>query len=134
ASELLTYLAGTDVPQSWQGGLPFRYHAGPGPVRARVAVRDDRATKPLKPVYDTFGVIKGSEYPDEMVIIGGHRDGWGPGAADNVSGSVSVLEAAHAVMEQVRAGHPPRRTILFATWDAEEWGLVGSTEFVEQDS
>jgi N-acetylated-alpha-linked acidic dipeptidase len=69
-----------------------------------------------------------------MVIVGGHRDGWGPGAADNVSGSVSVLEQARAVMDQVRAGHRPRRTIVFATWDAEEWGLVGSTEYVEDDS
>jgi N-acetylated-alpha-linked acidic dipeptidase len=73
-------------------------------------------------------------YPDEIVIIGGHRDAWGPGAADNVSGTVSVLEAARAISEQVKAGNRPKRTIVFATWDAEEWGLIGSTEFVEQDS
>ena len=68
------------------------------------------------------------------MIIGGHRDAWGPGAADNVSGTVSVLEAARAVAEAVRAGHRPKRTIVFATWDAEEWGLIGSTEYVEDDS
>ncbi|HEX9484622.1 MAG TPA: M20/M25/M40 family metallo-hydrolase, partial [Gemmatimonadaceae bacterium] len=68
------------------------------------------------------------------VMIGGHRDGWGPGTADNVSGSVSVLEAARAVADAVKAGHRPKRTIVFATWDAEEWGLMGSTEFVEDDS
>ena len=68
------------------------------------------------------------------MIIGGHRDGWGPGAADNVSGTVSVLEAARAVAEEVKAGVRPKRTIIFATWDAEEWGLIGSTEFVEDDS
>ena len=69
-----------------------------------------------------------------MVIIGGHRDGWGPGAADNVSGTVSVLEAARAVAELAKRGMRPKRTIVFATWDAEEWGLIGSTEYVEDDS
>jgi N-acetylated-alpha-linked acidic dipeptidase len=134
AAELLKYVRGKDVPQTWQGGLSFRYHVGPGPVRARVTVSDDRATKPLKPIYNTLGVVRGSEFPDEIVIIGGHRDGWGPGAADNVSGTVSVLEAARTVAEQVKQGMRPRRTIIFATWDAEEWGLIGSTEFVEDDS
>jgi N-acetylated-alpha-linked acidic dipeptidase len=79
-------------------------------------------------------VERGSEHPDELVIIGAHRDAWGPGAADNVSGTVSVLEAARAVAELARAGHRPKRTIVFATWDAEEWGLIGSTEYVEDDS
>ncbi len=134
AAELLDGLRGHDVPQSWQGGLPFRYHVGPGPVRARVRVTDDRATHGTKPIYDTFGIVRGSEFPDELVIVGGHRDAWGPGAADNVSGTVSVLEAARAVAEAVRAGHRPKRTIMFATWDAEEWGLLGSTEYVEDDS
>lgn len=134
AGELLDGLRGHDVPQSWQGGLPFRYHVGPGPVRARVRVTDDRATHGTKPIYDTFGIVRGSEFPDELVIVGGHRDAWGPGAADNVSGTVSVLEAARAVAEAVKAGHRPKRTIVFATWDAEEWGLLGSTEYVEDDS
>ncbi|MBB4639345.1 transferrin receptor-like dimerization domain-containing protein [Longimicrobium terrae] len=134
AAELLRGLAGTRIPRDWQGGLPFRYHVGPGPVVARVQVQTDAATRGYKEIHDTFGVIRGSEFPDEIVVIGGHRDGWGPGAADNVSGTVSVIEAARAVMEQARAGNPPRRTVLFATWDAEEWGLFGSTEFVEQDS
>jgi N-acetylated-alpha-linked acidic dipeptidase len=97
-------------------------------------VRDDRATRPLKPIFDTFGTIRGTEFPDEMVIIGGHRDGWGPGAADNVSGVVSILEAARSVAEQMAAGWKPKRTLVFATWDAEEWGLIGSTEYVEDDS
>ena len=134
ASELLAGLRGHDIPNGWQGGLPFRYHLGPGPVRARIQVTDDRASNGTKPIYDTFGVIRGSERPDELVIIGGHRDAWGPGAGDNVSGTVSVLEAARAVAEAVRAGHRPKRTIVFATWDGEEWGLIGSTEYVEEDS
>jgi N-acetylated-alpha-linked acidic dipeptidase len=134
ASELLRDLRGTAIPQSWQGGLSFRYHVGPGPVRARVEVRDDRATAGYKKIFDTFGTVRGSEFPDEIVMVGGHRDGWGPGTADNVSGTVSVLEAARAVAEQVKGGHRPRRTIVFATWDAEEWGLIGSSEYVEDDS
>ena len=134
ASELLEGLTGRQAPDGWQGGLPFRYHVGPGPITARVKVTDDRATKGTKPIYDTFGIIRGSEFPDEIVMVGGHRDGWGPGTADNVSGTVSVLEAARAVSEAVKAGHRPRRTIIFATWDAEEWGLMGSSEYVEDDS
>ena len=134
ASELLDGLTGRQAPDGWQGGLPFRYHLGPGTIKARVKVTDDRATKGTKPIYDTFGIIRGSEFPDEIVMVGGHRDGWGPGTADNVSGTVSVLEAARAVSEAVKAGHRPRRTIIFATWDAEEWGLMGSSEYVEDDS
>ena len=134
AAELLRFVRGAAVPRGWQGGLAFHYHIGPGPVKARVTVRDDRATSPTKPIYDTFAMIRGSQYPDEMVIIGGHRDGWGPGAADNVSGTVSVLEAARAVAEAVKQGVRPKRTMVFATWDAEEWGLIGSTEYVEDDS
>jgi N-acetylated-alpha-linked acidic dipeptidase len=134
AAELLGGLSGNSIPQPWQGGLPFRYHVGPGPVRARIAVTTDANTKPYKQIWDTFGTIRGAELPDEIVVVGGHRDAWGPGAADNVSGTVSVLEAARTIAEQVKAGRRPKRTIIFATWDAEEWGLLGSTEFVEEDS
>jgi N-acetylated-alpha-linked acidic dipeptidase len=134
ATELLRDVRGTGIPQSWQGGLPFRYHVGPGPVTARVAVATDTATAPYKNIWDTFGIVRGTEFPDEMVVIGGHRDAWGPGAADNVSGTVSVLEAARAVAELAKRGVRPKRTIVFATWDAEESGLVGSTEYVEDDT
>jgi N-acetylated-alpha-linked acidic dipeptidase len=113
AALLLRDLRGHDIPAAWQGGLPFRYHIGPGPVRARLAIATDTATRAYKTIWNTFGTIRGSELPDELVIIGAHRDAWGPGAADNVSGTVSVLESARAVMEQV---------------------LIGSTEYVEQDS
>ena len=134
AAELLRGLGGKSIPQPWQGGLAFRYHVGPGPVQARIAVTTDATTNPYKQIWDTFGTIRGAEFPDEIVLVGGHRDAWGPGAADNVSGTVSVLEAARTIAEQVRAGRRPKRTIIFATWDAEEWGLLGSTEFVEEDS
>jgi N-acetylated-alpha-linked acidic dipeptidase len=134
AAELLRGLGGKSIPQPWQGGLAFRYHVGPGPVQARIVVTTDAGTNPYKEIWDTFGTIRGAEFPDEIVLVGGHRDAWGPGAADNVSGTVSVLEAARTIAEQVKAGRRPKRTIIFATWDAEEWGLLGSTEFVEEDS
>ena len=138
AALLLEGVRGAPLPAAgWQGGLPFRYHVGPGPVRARVAVETDAAARPeagFKRIWNTYGVVRGADFPEEVVLVGAHRDAWGPGAADNVSGVVSVLEAAHAVAEEARAGRRPRRTIVFATWDAEEWGLVGSTEYVEEDS
>lgn len=134
AAELLRDLRGTPIPRGWQGGLPFRYHVGPGPVRARVAVTSDTATAAYKTIWNTLGTIRGSEFPDELVVIGGHRDAWSPGAADNVSGTVSVLESARAIAALVKEGHRPKRTIVFATWDAEEWGLIGSSEHVEDDS
>src|SRR5688500_2838247 len=134
AMELLRDIRGTGIPQSWQGGLPFRYHVGPGPASARVMVATDTATAPYKTIWNTFGIIRGTEFPEEMVLIGGHRDAWGPGAGDNVSGTVSVMEAARAVADLAKRGVRPKRTMVFATWDAEEWGLVGSTEYVEDDS
>lgn len=125
---------GVSLPRGWQGGLPFRYHVGPGPVRARVAVTTDAGTKPYKDIWDVLGTVRGSEYPDELVIIGGHRDAWGPGAADNVSGTVAILESARTIGALMKQGWRPKRTLVFASWDAEEWGLMGSTEYVEQDS
>lgn len=134
AALLLEGVRGTAIPASWQGALPLRYHIGSGPVRARVEVTTDAATNGTKQIWNTLGYLRGSERPDQFVYIGAHRDGWGAGAADNVSGTVSVLEAAQALSDMARRGVRPKRTIVFATWDAEEWGLVGSTEFVEDDS
>ncbi|HLV25636.1 MAG TPA: M20/M25/M40 family metallo-hydrolase [Gemmatimonadales bacterium] len=134
AAQLLKGLRGTDIPAGWQGGLPFRYHIGPGPVRARVVVRDDRNETPYKTIWNTLGTIRGTDFPDEVIVIGAHRDAWGPGASDNVSGTVSVLEAARAVGALVEQGMRPRRTLVFGTWDAEEWGIIGSTEYAEQEA
>ena len=134
AAELLRGVWGTDVPQSWQGGMPFRYHIGPGLVKARLVVENDTAARAYKTIWNTLSTIRGSEFPDELIVIGAHRDAWGSGSADNVSGTVSVLEAARAVSELVKQGHRPKRTLVFATWDAEEWGIIGSTEHAEDDS
>ena len=134
AQLLLQSVRGTDIPARWQGAMSFRYHVGPGPTKVRVEVTTDAATKGTKAIYNTLGYLRGTDYPDEYVYMGGHRDGWGPGAADNISGTVSILEAAHALTDMAKKGLLPKRTIVFATWDAEEWGLVGSSEFVEEDS
>jgi N-acetylated-alpha-linked acidic dipeptidase len=132
ARRLLEPLAGPSVPQSWQGGLPFRYHVGPGPVRARLHVKTERGARAFHKIWNTIGVLRGEIWPDEWVVVGGHRDAWSPGARDNVSGTVSVLEAARAFAALAREGRRPARTLVFATWDAEEWGLIGSTEWVEE--
>ena len=131
ARRLLQALTGPSVHQEWQGALPFRYHAGPGPVRVRLKVRNERGARAMHDIFDTFAAVRGSRWPDQWVVIGGHLDAWTPGAEDNVSGSVVVLEAARAFAQLAREGIRPARTVIFATWDAEEWGLIGSTEWVE---
>lgn len=131
AEKFLARMAGPSVPNPWQGGLGFRYHVGDGALKARLAVWPERGSRAYKEITDIFGVIPGSTRPDELVIIGGHRDAWGPGALDNVSGTISVLEAARAWGAAARAGMRPERTLVFASWDAEEWGLFGSTEWVQ---
>ena len=132
ARRFLERLRGASVPQPWQGALPFRYHIGPGPVRARLHVKTERGARAMHPIWDTFAMLRGARYPDEWVVIGAHRDAWSPGAADNISGTVTVLETARAFAELARSGLSPGRTVIFATWDAEEWGLIGSTEWVEE--
>jgi N-acetylated-alpha-linked acidic dipeptidase len=131
ASALLEGVRGTSIPTSWQGGLPFRYHVGPGPVRARVAVTLD--TVPYKMLHNTIATLPGRVSPEEVIVIGGHRDAWGAGAGDNVSGVTSIVESARAVVRALN-GKAPDRTLIFASWDGEEWGMLGSTEFVEDDS
>jgi N-acetylated-alpha-linked acidic dipeptidase len=132
ARELLTGLGGVAVPGAWKGGLPLDYHVGGTPaVTAHVVVRLESGERAYKWIANTFGTIRGSTWPNEVVIVGGHRDAWGPGTADNIAGTTSVLEAARAWSAAVRAGHRPKRTLVFATWDAEEWGLIGSSEYVE---
>ena len=131
AELLMKEMAGAVVPAAWQGGMKFEYHLGDGVVQARVAVWPERGQRAYKMIYDTFGRIRGTDFPNEMIIIGGHRDAWGPGADDNVSGTVSVMAAARAWATAASEGMRPRRTLVFATWDAEEWGLVGSTEWVQ---
>lgn len=132
AEKILSLLTGPSVPQSWQGGLPFRYHVGPGPAQVHLVLRVEQGGRAMHPIWDTFGMIRGATYPDQWIVMGAHRDAWGPGADDNITGTTTVLATARAFAELAKQGIRPARTIIFATWDAEEWGDVGSTEWVEQ--
>jgi N-acetylated-alpha-linked acidic dipeptidase len=132
AGRIMSQLGGLSVPSGWQGGMGFRYHLGDDALRLRVAVWPQRGQRAYKRIQNTFGFIRGSEAPSELVIIGAHRDAWSPGAVDNVSGTVSVLEAARAWGKLLSEGVRPKRSLVFATWDAEEWGLVGAIEWAEQ--
>ena len=134
ARRLLLALRGPSVPQDWQGALPFRYHVGPGPVRVRLKVKTERGARAMHDIANTFAAVRGARWPDEWIVVGGHLDAWTPGAEDNISGCVTVLQTARAFAELARAGIRPARTVIFATWDAEEWGLIGSTEWVEEMS
>ncbi len=128
ALPILQALGGPVAPASWRGALPLTYHLGPGPARVhmRVAFNWD-----LTPAYDVIAVLRGSEYPDEWVIRGNHFDGWAFGAGDPLSGMVALLEEARVVGEMAQAGWRPKRTIVYTGWDAEEPGLLGSTEWAE---
>ncbi len=128
AAPLLEALQGPVAPPAWRGALPLTYHIGPGPARVRLHVR---FSWDLVPAYNVIAVMKGAELPDEWVIRGNHRDGWVFGAADPISGMVAVMEEARAVGVLAAKGLRPRRTIVYAGWDAEEPGLLGSTEWVE---
>ena len=130
ASPMLANLAGPECPRDWQGALPFTYHMGPGPVRVHLNLKQDYQ---YRTIWNVIGKIRGTEYPDELVIAGNHRDAWVYGAVDPISGTVAMLDAAKGLGELMKAGWRPKRTIIFASWDGEEQGLIGSTEWVEQN-
>ena len=129
AAPILEALKGPGVPQGWQGALPFRYHVGPGGVRVHLVSRQDYQRRM---VWDVIGKVRGTQTPDEWVIAGNHRDAWVYGAVDPSSGTAAMLEAVHGVGALLRSGWRPKRTMVFCSWDAEEEGLIGSTEWVEQ--
>ena len=128
ALPLLSAMDGEVVPDDWRGGLPITYHLGPGPARVRLKAEFDWN---MVTAYNVIARLEGSEYPDEWVIRGNHHDGWNHGAADPLSGMIATLAEAKAVAELARAGQRPLRTIIYAAWDAEEPGLIGSTEWAE---
>ena len=128
ALPLLRAMAGPMAPQGWRGDLPVPYHLGPGPakVHLKLAFNWD-----LKPIYDVIARLPGAERPDEWVIRGNHHDAWVNGASDPISGMVAELEEARAVGLLAKSGWRPKRTIVYAAWDGEEPGLLGSTEWAE---
>jgi N-acetylated-alpha-linked acidic dipeptidase len=131
AAPILQALKGPGVPQGWQGALPFHYHLGPGGVKVHLISRQDYQRRII---WDVIGKAKGTEYPDEWVIAGNHRDAWVYGAVDPSSGTAAMLESVHGIGALLQQGWRPRRTIVFCSWDAEEEGLIGSTEWVEQNA
>jgi len=126
---ILQHLGGPDSPREWQGSLPFTYHVGPGPSKVKMHLKQDYQFRTL---WDVIGRVKGSELPDEWVVTGNHRDAWIYGAVDPNSGTAAMLEAVHGVGELLKSGWKPKRTLIFGSWDGEEEGLIGSTEWVEQ--
>ena len=128
AQPLLAALGGRVAPSHWRGGLPLTYHIGPGPARVHMKVLSDWQQKPL---YDVIAKIRGSEEPDRWIIRGNHHDAWVFGAADPFSGHVAMMAEAKAIGKLSRQGWRPRRTLVYASWDGEEPGLLGSTEWVE---
>jgi N-acetylated-alpha-linked acidic dipeptidase len=129
ARPILENLRGPEAPAEWQGGLPFTYHLGPGPAKVHMkVVSDDK----IRTIWVVTGRIRGSDRPDELVILGNHRDAWVYGAVDPSSGTAAQLELARVLGQMARSGIRPRRTLIFANWDAEEFSLTGSTEWGEQ--
>ncbi len=128
ALPLLEALEGAVAPDSWRGGLPITYHIGPGPAKVHLKLEFDWQ---LKPAHNVIAKLKGTEYPDQWVLRGNHHDAWVHGASDPVSGMVALMEEARVVGELAKDGHYPKRTLVYCAWDAEEPGLIGSTEWVE---
>ena len=128
AAVILRSLTGPEAPHHWRGGLPLVYRAGPGPEVHLEVRNDDR----VRPVWTVTGMIRGREEPDALVIVGNHRDAWIYGGVDPSSGSAALVELARTLGELTRGGWRPRRSILFASWDAEEFSLTSSTEWGEQ--
>jgi N-acetylated-alpha-linked acidic dipeptidase len=129
ARVLLESIGGPEAPAEWRGALPLTYRVGGGPLVVRMRVRaDDR----VRPIWTVTGMIRGSERPDQLVIVGNHRDAWIYGGVDPSSGTAAMMELARTMSELSRNGWRPKRTILFASWDAEEFTLTSSTEWGEE--
>jgi N-acetylated-alpha-linked acidic dipeptidase len=129
AEPLLRKMDGPVAPDSWQGGLLFKYHLGGKRVVAHLKV--DMDTR-IQPYYVTEAHIRGSEAPDEWVILGNHRDAWVFGGVDPSSGTAAMLEMTHSLGQLLARGIRPKRTLVICSWDGEEYALTGSTEWGEQ--
>jgi N-acetylated-alpha-linked acidic dipeptidase len=128
ALPMLRELTGPVAPEAWRGALPITYHVGSGPARVHLKVSFDWSMKTL---YDVVARIEGGTYPDQWVIFGNHHDAWVNGADDPTSGQVALMETGRALGELLKQGWKPKRTIILCSWDGEEEGLLGSTEWVE---
>lgn len=128
ALPILKALTGPVAPEAWRGALPVTYHIGVGPAKVHLALKFDWRVRPL---YDVIATVPGAVWPDQWVIYGNHHDAWVNGAEDPISGQAALGETARAVAALMKTGWRPARTLVFASWDGEEWGLLGSTEWAE---
>ena len=128
ATPLLKAMGGPVAPESWRGALPFTYHVGAGPAQVHMVVKSDWSRKP---VYDVIAKLKGSGDVEQWVVRGNHHDGWVFGAFDPLAGTVALMGEAKAMGRLYQQGWRPKRTIVYTSWDGEEPGLLGSTEWAE---
>lgn len=131
AQRILQRLEGPQAPRGWQGALPFTYHVGPGSSRVRMKTIQDYA---VRPIWNVVATLTGREFPEQKVLLGNHRDAWTYGAIDPNSGTVCMLEVGRALGQLAREGWRPRRSIVLCSWDGEEYGLLGSTEWGEANA
>jgi N-acetylated-alpha-linked acidic dipeptidase len=131
ARKLLEKMTGPTAPAAWQGGLPFSYRLGPTSDKLHLIIEND---KQVRSIWNVIGRLRGTERPDEWVILGNHRDAWVFGGVDPSSGTATMMETARAFGELKRSGWKPRRTLVFGSWDAEEFTLTGSTEWGELEA
>jgi len=129
AKPLLEQIEGELAPEAWRGALPITYHIGPGPATVHLKLDFDWANRPL---YDVIATIPGAVYKDQWIVYGNHHDAWANGASDPSSGAAALLETARVLGTLAKQGWQPKRTIVLALWDGEEFGLLGSTEWVEK--
>jgi N-acetylated-alpha-linked acidic dipeptidase len=128
AEPLLAALGGRVAPAGWRGGLPLTYHLGPGPAKVHLKVLSDWNQKTI---YDVIATIRGAVEPDRWIVRGNHHDAWVFGATDPLSGQTALMAEAQAIGALLKSGWRPRRTLVYASWDGEEPGLLGSTEWAE---
>ena len=132
AAPILRALTGPGVPHDWQGALPFAYHlGGDKTVTVHMHLEQDIA---LRTIWDVVGTIDGTDpaQKDDWIVAGNHRDAWVYGAVDPNSGTAAMLETVHGLGDLLKQGWKPKRRIVVCSWDAEEEGLIGSTEWVEE--
>ncbi len=130
AAPLMAHLAGPLAPREWQGGLGGEYRIGPGPVRVHLTIK---LSYDLHTIWDVIGRVRGEDN-SQWIVAGNHRDAWVYGASDPNSGTAAMLETVHGIGALLKKGWHPKRTLIFGSWDAEEQGLIGSTEWVEQNA
>ncbi|NP_001120724.1 probable glutamate carboxypeptidase VP8 [Zea mays] len=131
AAAIIRSLGGPAIPAEWKDGLGVDTGGvGPGPTLVNFTYQEDRKFYKIR---DIFGIIKGQEEPDRYVILGNHRDAWTYGAVDPNSGTAALLDIARRLGIMLQSGWKPRRSIILCSWDGEEFGMIGSTEWVEDN-